>query len=293
MAVRMIANPLRFLQRRVLIAFAAFLLLGTGSNVANAQLAPHTNEITAQQSITARAADLRSDQTTVLDGPPLENAPTWSEALRAIVLTAIPNKYEDLRHWNKTTEVFDGVNIRQRGFDLRLKERKKRVNHGAWHRYKIELIDPANRLKLVIDQIRPIGMGQFRFDIRLTSSLRCRADFEQWLLGVKGLNTTVMSDANVQIVAHCQLAIHTAPNRKSVIPDLVLDPKVNGIDLSLTHLDVKRIGEIRGDLAEGIGDASRRTIENLLKSQEARVLKKANEAIDKKRSSLRISATPF
>lgn len=288
----MVASP-PFLQRQVLIAIIVFLFCGIFANVAKSQPVFPANNALADLPIPATAAALPSDSTAALDGPSLGPAPSWSEALRAIVLTAIPNKYEDLRHWEKTTEVFDGLNVRQKGFEIRLKERKKRVNHGAWHRYKIELIDPANRLRLVIDQIHPTGIGQFRFDIRLTSSLRCRADFEHWVFGVKGMNMTVVSDADVQIVAHCQLALHTESHRKSTIPTLVLDPRVNGIDLSLTHLDVKRIGEIRGDIAEGIGDVSRRTIENLLKSQEGRALKKANEAIDKKRGSLRISATPF
>jgi hypothetical protein len=83
----------------------------------------------------------------------------------------------------------------------------------------------------------------------------------------------------------------TRPNR--LIPDVVLDPRINRISLALSNLDVRRIGEIRGDVAEAIGDGSRRFIEDLLKAQEGRVLTKANEAIDKKRSSLRSSTWHF
>lgn len=228
-----------------------------------------------------------------LDGPSLPDSPSWSEALRAVLLTAIPDKFEDLSHWGRTREVFGGLNFKQRGFNIRVSERKQNVNNGAWHRYKIELIDPAKNLKLQFHQIRSNRLNQFQFEIHLASKLRCRGDFEHWVLGVKGFNMTVVSEADVRIVAHCQLTVRTEPNRKSLIPDIILEPKVVDVDLALTNLDVKRIGEIRGDIAEGIGDASRHYIENLIQAQEGRVVKKANEAIEKKRRSLRISVPSF
>lgn len=234
-----------------------------------------------------------ADPAVVLDGPQLNNSPTWSETLRAVLLTAIPDQYEDRSHWEKTTKVFDGLDVRQKGFDVRVKERRRVVNHGPWQRYKIQILNPAKNLTIRIDQIRSTGLGQFRFRVFLASKLRCRADFENWFVGVKGFNMTVITDADVQIVAECQLAIRTESKRDRLIPDFVLDPHVNAISLALSNLDVQRIGEIRGDLAEGIGDSSRRFIENIMKAQERRVLKKANEAIDKKRSSLRTSAWHF
>src|SRR5262249_19295380 len=50
-------------------------------------------------------------QETKLNGPPLADVPTWSELARAILLTAIPDKYEDLKHWGKTRSVFDGLKV--------------------------------------------------------------------------------------------------------------------------------------------------------------------------------------
>ncbi|WP_010588123.1 hypothetical protein [Schlesneria paludicola] len=223
-----------------------------------------------------------------LDGPAFKDAPSWTEALRVIVLTAIPDQYEDRQHWDKTNEIFDGFRVKQRGFDIRVSERKRTVKHGAWHKYKIELIDPVNTLKLVIDQFQTVSAKQFRFSVNLASKLRCRADFEHWMLGVKGFNMTVVSEADVRIVARCSLTIRPEMCRKSLLPDLILEPRVNEVHLILTGLDVKRIGEIRGDIAETIGDGSRSFIESVMHAQESRVLKKANEALQKKSGSLRI-----
>jgi len=226
-----------------------------------------------------------------LAGPALKDSANWSEMLRAVVLTAIPDKYEDLRHWGNTNEVFAGVKVQQRGFNIRVSERKREVNHGAWHRYKIELIDPKQHLKLIFHQIETVAVNEYRFQVRLASKLRCRGDFEHWVLGVKGFNATVVSEADVEIIATCRLAIRTESTAKHLLPDLALDPHVDSVKLFLRNLDVKRIGEIRGDLAEGIGDLSRHDIENLLQAQENRVVKKANEAIDKKRNSLRLPSS--
>ena len=231
------------------------------------------------------------DATVKLDGPELSESPTWSEAIRVVVLTAIPDQYEDLRHWEKMREIFDGLRVQQRGIDIRVSERKRKVNDGAWHKYKIELVDKAKTLKVVIDQIETREIGRFQFDIRLAAKLRCRADFEHWVLGVKGLNASTVSEADVELIAHCDVTIRAAPNPPSLVPDMIIEPQVNRVELFLRGIDIQRIGAIRGDLAKGIGDVSRHEIENLLQAQESRVKKKVNEAIEKNRSRLKLSTS--
>lgn len=232
-----------------------------------------------------------SPAASLLDGPDLKDHATLSETLRAIALTAIPDQYEDLKQWGRKREVFAGVRMEQRGFNVRFSERKRQVNHGMWHRYKIEMIDPARNLKLTIDKVRPTNGNQFEFSVHLGSRLRCRGDFEHWVLGVKGLNFTVVSEADVDVIADCEVVVQTQPRRGSLIPDVVLDPRVRRVQLFLKDIDVRRIGEIRGDIAETVGDMARHDIENLLQDQEPRVLKKINEALTKNRGRLKIPAS--
>ena len=230
-------------------------------------------------------------ESSVLNGPSIKEHPSWSEVVRAVLLTAIPHQYEDWKRWGMTNEIFDGVGVQQRGLNIRLTERKRKVKHGAWHKYKVELIDPAQSLKLLIEHIRPQGSGQFLFDVRMASRLRCRADFEHWMLGIKGLNLSTVSEADVEVVAHCELMIRTEFTQKSLLPDLIIEPRVQRVELFLRNLRVNRIGEIRGDIAKAIGEMARHDLENLIQAQEGRVVQKANEAIEKKRNSLRLSAS--
>jgi hypothetical protein len=143
----------------------------------------------------------------------------------------------------------------------------------------------------MIDRIQPQEFGRFQFDIHFAAKLRCRADFEHWVLGVKGFNVSTVSEADIEMIAHCEVIIRAASNPPSLFPDMIIEPKVNRVDLSLKKLNVQRIGAIRGELAKGIGDVSRHDIENLLQSQEPRVTRKANEAIEKNRGRLKLSAS--
>jgi hypothetical protein len=226
-----------------------------------------------------------------LDGPPLGDAPTWVETLRAVLLTAIPDKYEDRKHWGQTTKVFDGFRVRQNGLDMNVSKRTKRVNHGAWYRYQVELLDPQRNLQLAIDHVESVNPGRYSFDLHVTTKLRSIARFEQWTLGVKGLNFPVISDAVVRMDAHCELLIRTERREGSFLPDVILEPSLRRVRLTLQDIDTHRVGEIRGDLAEELGNGSRSFIKNLLHQQEAKVVKKANAAIAKKRESLRIPAS--
>ena len=280
----------RQLQIRIGGICLALIVCGGLSSRKTALAEPEASVVKAPV-LPAKEPSVQAGDFSVLNGPLIQEHPSWSEVVRAVLLTAIPHQYEDLKHWGMTNEIFDGVRVQQRGLNIRLTERKRKVKHGAWHKYKVELIDPAQTLKLVIDHIRPQGPGQFLFDVRMASKLRCRADFEHWVLGIKGLNLSTVSEADVEVVAYCDLVIRTEFTQKSLLPDLIIEPRVQRVELFLRNLRVNRIGEIRGDVAKAIGEMARHDLENLIQAQEGRVVKKANEAIEKKRSSLRLSAS--
>jgi len=223
-----------------------------------------------------------------LEGPTLGDAPTWSETFRAVLLTAIPDKYEDRKHWGKATRVFDGFKVKQHGFDVNVSKRTKLVNHGSWYRYQVQLLDPQRNLQLAMDHFESRGPGKFSFELHMTAKMRCVARFEQWVLGVKGLNFPVVSDAVVQMDAQCELAVSTERREKSFLPDVILAPSLQRVRLTLRDIDTHQVGEIRGDLAEELGNGSRSFIKELLHQQEPKVVKKANAAIAKKRDSLRV-----
>ncbi len=243
--------------------------------------------IPVDQTGTTRTTTPASSDT--LNGPEVNEATSWSEIVRSVLLTAIPDKYEDCKHWDRRREVFDGVRVQQRGVHLQVTERRKLVNDGAWHKYRIELPNPDQRLQLTFGEIHTAGPGAFSCAVHVVVKPRCTAWFEQWVLGVKGLNLKVVSDATVHMYATCRLAIRTEFRPNSLLPDVVLEPSLVSLKLRLTDIQTHRIGVIGGDVAEELGNGSRRFLADLLKDREAKVLKKVNAAIAKKHDALRLS----
>ncbi len=243
--------------------------------------------IPVDQTGTTRTTTPASSDT--LNGPEVNEATSWSEIVRSVLLTAIPDKYEDRKHWDRRREVFDGVRVHQRGVHLQVTERRKLVNDGAWHKYRIELPNPDQRLQLTLGEIHTAGPGAFSCAVHVVVKPRCTAWFEQWVLGVKGLNLKVVSDATVHMYATCRLAIRTEFRPHSLLPDVVLEPSLVSLKLRLTDIQTHRIGVIGGDVAEELGNGSRRFLADLLKDREAKVLKKVNAAIAKKHDALRLS----
>ena len=227
-----------------------------------------------------------------LEGPDLKDVPTWSEMAHAILLTAIPDKYEDRKHWGKTREIFDGIQVQQRGFDIRVGERRRKVNDGIWYMFTLRFPNPEKNASILISNVESQGIGKFSFAIHVAlKKIRVHSQFEQWILGVKGLNSDMESEVEVHMQAVVQMAIHTEHREGSFLPDFRLDPVIRNIRLTLVDVNTLRIGRVGGPLVEELGDSSRKFLEDLIHSQEGRVLKKANEAIQKKKDSLRVPAS--
>ncbi|QDU38917.1 hypothetical protein Mal4_32490 [Maioricimonas rarisocia] len=225
------------------------------------------------------------DEPSVIDALPADA--NWSEIIEALLLEAIPQDYEDLRHWGKKTEVFDGFRVR----GLRISKRTKDVNHGLWRRYRVRLLHPEKTFDLEVRDLQPAGRGRFTFRVVVTARARCHVKLTQWALGVKGLSTSSEADVRVRMWADCSLGIRTERPDGQWLPDLVFEPDVHRIRLSVLDVDVRRIGPIGGTVAEEIGDGSRLVVEDLLRQREGKLVRKARKVIDRKRDRFRVSIT--
>lgn len=241
------------------------------------------------QSTTAKSSGAAASP---LDGPPLQDIPTWSQVGRAILLTAIPPEYVDRKNWDKTIEVFDGFNVQQRGLNIRMSERRRKVNHGSWYMFTVRFPKPEQNVAFVIDQVQPHDFGDFTCAVHVAMrKIWLYGQFEQWVLGVKGVNFDIESEVEVHLHAVVRLTVRTEMKKGSFFPDLRLDPVIKSVRLNLVDVNTRRVGRIGGDLAEELGNSSRRFFEDLIHSQESRVLKKANEAIQKKKDSLKLTTS--
>lgn len=209
------------------------------------------------------------------------------------MLAAIPDGYEDRRHWGMTTEIFDGFDVELRDDRLlpRISKEKKTVRHGFWRKYRLDLVKPEKTFRVEISKLRPVEPGVTDVHVSVFARVKVTGKFENWVRGVKGLNMEVVSYASVVLRLQCRLAIRGDYSAGHVLPDLVFDPEVRGLRIYLTDLDTHKIGVIGGDLAEGLGDASRESIQNLLRKKERDLLTKARREVAEHKDELRLSAS--
>lgn len=222
----------------------------------------------------------------------LESSAAWSEIMTAIARAALPDRHEDRSDWGKTKSIFAGMEVESRGDRIlpRISKREVDVRHGVWRKHRIELIHPAQTFQIKIRNVRPAGPGVTDFAVVVVLHARVVANLEHWVRGVKGFNMELVCNVRVSLHAACSLACRSEYRPGSVVPDLVLDPHVKEIKLRLNDLHVEKLGELRGDLAEELGNGSRRFVEDLLQTREDDLIGRARREIEKHRGDLRVSA---
>lgn len=205
--------------------------------------------------------------------------PSLGDLLRVVILETLADTYVDDKHWGRQEERFSGISVR--GLNVRVRE--KLVNHGFWQRYSATLLQPEENLKV---EIRPVDQPveeRTAFDVIVFVRARTEATFALWTYGVKGLNGTVKSDANLQVNIRLLVTPQTQLNWDKLVPDIGLDIKVANVDVEVRDLDLRRIGFIGGWAARQIGDGSREAIRTLVDLQEPRIEKKLQSRLDRLR----------
>lgn len=219
-------------------------------------------------------------------GEPTANERHLSELVESIVHAAVPRTFSSDKHWDKHRKVFAGVKVRTDGPKVRISKRKKRVRHGFWRRYEVRLIDPEQTLKVRISDVEPLGGGRWTYTVTARVRANVVARFEHWNLGVKLLNGSTVADASLRVKADCSLDVSAETGDDG--PVVVFTPDVRKVDLSLPNLDVRKFGELRGDVATDLFDSLENVVEDLLQTQEGRVRKKARKEIAEHADDLRV-----
>lgn len=211
-----------------------------------------------------------------------------SRLVETIVREAIPRTFEETDDWAKRKKVFSGLDVETRGLGLRISKRERAVRHGFWRRYVITLIDPQEKLQLRIENVRSPEPGTIRADlfVRLRANVDVR--FEHWNLGVKLLNAHSNADATLEVRADLSVKTSFEVDKMRGLPVFVAQPTVHRVDLSLPDLDVNRFGELRGSVAEELGNGLEDILEDLLQSQEKSIRKMLQKSLDKHADDLRI-----
>jgi hypothetical protein len=207
--------------------------------------------------------------------------------LTRVVQAALPEEYENRKHWGGTTEATIGVSLRRDGHRLQLRPRQKTVNHGTWKYYRVRLKSPDQSLRIELANIRQSPEGHVRFDLVAVADVEVFGRFSDWRYGIQLFSISALADARVRLTAECDVAMIIDPTR--VPPDVELRPHVNQARLDLEHFELERLSQLHGDVAHELGKGVREILEEVLEEKRDKLVEKMNRQIERNQDHLRLS----
>jgi len=201
------------------------------------------------------------------------------------VRAAIPKKYEDNKKWGGTKEVFAGLKITRRGLRIKTRRRRKRVNHGTWKKYRVQLVDPK-KLDLKYSEVTRSKSGKLKFSVAATGDLLVHARLAQWERGLQLLNISADAEAKVTLYVTCEAGLRTG---NSLIPTIGLDLKVLEADIKIHKFRLRRLSQIRGPIAKELGRGVEHFLKRYLRKYRHKLPAKLNRSIEKKKDRLEVS----
>ena len=239
------------------------------------------------------AADAAPQQAAPREGPAVPPRFPFLSLLHDLAREVIPDDFEERDGWGRQEKVFAGFDVSGRPPDLRISRRTKLVNHGVWRRFRVQFIHPERRLHLEVRNARFEPGSGVTFQVVCAARVRCTAQAVVWNYGVKGLSSSVQSDATVRVVAEARIVAEDGRQKQRLFSVVIFRPEVTGVKLRLADLDVRRVGRIGGEAADALGDASKGVVERLLEQQEPKLRRSIAKKIDEEDLTLRLPVLQF
>jgi len=209
------------------------------------------------------------------------------ELVTSIIRDNIPSNYEDKKKWGMQDERWDGLHIQLKGLQLKTKRRKKLVNHGDWTMYQFELLDPKEQLGIRIENVHETEDGRLECDTYFTARVHAFARRSKWVKGVQLYSFS--ADANAKLTLHIRGTVGLAFNVTKLPPDVSLDAHVTAADIKLEEFDLYRVSDVGGEIAQQLGRAVRRILDDKIVETNQKLPDKLNRQIEKKKERLRFS----
>jgi hypothetical protein len=241
----------------------------------------------------ANAPGAAPEQPAAHEGPAVPPRFPFLSLLHNLAREVVPDDFEERDGWGRQEMVFAGFDVSGRPPDLRISRRTKLVKHGVWRRFRVQFIHPERRLHLEIRNARFEPGSGVTCQVVCAARVRCTAQAVVWNYGVKGLSSSVQSDATVRVVADARITAEDGGEKQRLFSVVIFRPEVTGVKLRLADLDVRRVGQIGGDAADALGDASKRVVERLLERQEPKLRRSIAKKIDEEDLKLRLPVLQF
>jgi hypothetical protein len=213
--------------------------------------------------------------------------PGLSELVTALVRAQLPHQYEKKKNWNQTKEVFDGWHIARDGLRVKTKRKTRKVNHGTWTMYRIDLTQP-DQFNIRVSNLRALDDGRAALDAEIATPLALFGRLSEWQYGVQLVSLSADADARVRLNTTLAVRLKLLPGGK-LVPDVLLEPEVLSARLTLEEFRLHRLSQLHGPLVKQLGKEAHDVIQDELNDRNAQLVRKMNQQIAKKQDRLRLS----
>lgn len=205
-----------------------------------------------------------------------------ADTLAAIIREAIPLEYAREKDWGQTKRITTGITTDEPIYKLKLHRRKKEVAHGTWKKYRVKFVDPDKKLRVSVQDLHSLEGGGIGLRLVLNAELDGWAQMRHYNRGVHLLTLTAEGSSQLTVAVNCEVRV------KMTEKGLAVEPQVTGTQLDLKEFELRRLGELEGDLAKELGDGLMYLMQDQLEDKP--LTAKLNRAIDKKRDRFVVTA---
>jgi hypothetical protein len=221
--------------------------------------------------------------------PQANEANSFNQLVRTLVLLSAPLEYENTKDWGHTKRMWDGLKVSRRGLKIRTKRRWKDARHGTWNRYKVWLIDPDRHFDFELANLRLTDDNQVAFELTVDARLGAFGRLSEWQYDVQLYSLSAEAEARIRLWISFELSARL--DTDTFPPDVVIQPMVSDAKLQLVDFRLHRISDADGPLVKQLGKGISEILEDELRKRRGKLVKRMNLQIAQNEDDLRFSLT--
>ena len=214
-------------------------------------------------------------------------SPEFQQWLTDLAREHIPHEYEKRKNWGHTERVASGLSIQLDDGRLKTHRNFREANDGRWTMYRIELLDPDEKLSVRVLRMQEQADGLVGLDVEAVARVHVYGRQSLWERGVQIFSLSAEADASVRLTAHADVALQLNPTKFP--PDVTLKPTITSARLDIRDFDLRRVGVADGPLVRSFSDSARDVLEEKLADDNDKLVGKLNKSLAKQEGKLKLS----
>jgi hypothetical protein len=199
--------------------------------------------------------------------------------LRGLLLQNLPQPlYEKSNNWGHQEMVRRRHVVGKVG-DLHVEITHEPKNDGIWKRLRVDAVNPAESLVFDLRNFASPSPGRITFQVFAALDVHIEYAHQRWESGLRLFDSTARAKARLKVTLDCEATCRV--ENGVLLPDLVIELKVNKADVKYDNLKFEHIAGVGGEAAQMIGELAHAALNQWRPSVERDALAKANSAIVK------------